>query len=432
MAFPTARDPYNIRVTSVTVDGSPVSGAVITLYNSTKSTNTAKTSNETNSNITINLSECGDWTVGDIICVKASYGGDVASSSNHTTATGDNGRFEFGTIAITSGTGTWKKIMWSDDPMSITVRKNSGSDVGTRKRLNFIEGGDITLAITDDSGSDEIDISVTSTGGGSTTWTGLTDTASSISALRLVRGNSGGSALEMVVQSTFKLDDFGAPDDNTDLNSTTSYHGLLPKLGGGTTNYLRSDGVWATPSGSGVSDHGALTGLADYDHDQYLRRNGGNTITGNLLPDATTNYRDLGSSAQKWDDVYAQDVRPDRIWMGGTLDMNDYLIDDVDDIQAFDANGVLFRNYVATSMCRIGYLGYSFYAYADVHLNTNDITGVGDITAVNGIFGDLIFTERTCERCGNILKDGEDISLIVIKTSDKGTHTVPIHTQCRG
>lgn len=46
-----------------------------------------------------------------------------------------------------------------------------------------------------------------------------------------------------------KLDDLGAPDDNTDLDSTTGAHGLCPKLGGGTTNFLRADGTWAAPPG---------------------------------------------------------------------------------------------------------------------------------------------------------------------------------------
>jgi len=53
-----------------------------------------------------------------------------------------------------------------------------------------------------------------------------------------------------------KLDDLSAPDDNTDLNATVSAHGLLPKLGGGTTNYLRADGTWAAPAGGA---HDALT-----------------------------------------------------------------------------------------------------------------------------------------------------------------------------
>lgn len=48
-----------------------------------------------------------------------------------------------------------------------------------------------------------------------------------------------------------KLDDLLAPDDNTDLNATTLKHGLLLKLGGGTTNFLRADGTWSPPPGAG-------------------------------------------------------------------------------------------------------------------------------------------------------------------------------------
>jgi hypothetical protein len=61
-----------------------------------------------------------------------------------------------------------------------------------------------------------------------------------------------------------KLDDLAAPDDNTDLNATTGQHGLLPKLGGGSTNYLRADGTWAAPSGSGApASVDYLVGTAD-------------------------------------------------------------------------------------------------------------------------------------------------------------------------
>jgi hypothetical protein len=51
-----------------------------------------------------------------------------------------------------------------------------------------------------------------------------------------------------------KLDDLAAPDDNTDLNSSTSAHGLLRKLDGSTTNFLRGDGSWAVPSGGPGGD----------------------------------------------------------------------------------------------------------------------------------------------------------------------------------
>lgn len=60
-----------------------------------------------------------------------------------------------------------------------------------------------------------------------------------------------------------KLDDLASPDDNTDLNATTSAHGLLPKLGGGTTNYLRADGTWTEPSGgSGEANTASNVGTA--------------------------------------------------------------------------------------------------------------------------------------------------------------------------
>lgn len=66
-----------------------------------------------------------------------------------------------------------------------------------------------------------------------------------------------------------KLDDLDTPDDNTDLNSTTGHHGLLPKLPGGSTTFLREDGTWQTPSGTGAptdadyligTAHGSLSG----------------------------------------------------------------------------------------------------------------------------------------------------------------------------
>jgi hypothetical protein len=45
-----------------------------------------------------------------------------------------------------------------------------------------------------------------------------------------------------------KLDEFAAPTDVTTLNASTLAHGLLPKLAGGTTTFLRADGTYATPT----------------------------------------------------------------------------------------------------------------------------------------------------------------------------------------
>jgi hypothetical protein len=43
-----------------------------------------------------------------------------------------------------------------------------------------------------------------------------------------------------------KLDDMLAPDDNADLNATTTRHGLLPKLDGDVGHVLRGDGTFGT------------------------------------------------------------------------------------------------------------------------------------------------------------------------------------------
>jgi hypothetical protein len=63
--------------------------------------------------------------------------------------------------------------------------------------------------------------------------------------------NAGTKTLDSIASTSTKLDDFATPDDNTDLNATTSYHGLLPKLDGNTSNFLRGDGAFATPAGAG-------------------------------------------------------------------------------------------------------------------------------------------------------------------------------------
>lgn len=58
------------------------------------------------------------------------------------------------------------------------------------------------------------------------------------------------------------IDKLGDPTDNVGLNATTSAHGLLPKLAGGTTQYLRADGTWAIPPGTAsgnVSNTGTPT-----------------------------------------------------------------------------------------------------------------------------------------------------------------------------
>lgn len=52
-----------------------------------------------------------------------------------------------------------------------------------------------------------------------------------------------------------KIDDLQPGDDNTDLDSSLAAHGLLRKLTGSTTTFLRGDGAWATPPGGSGLTH---------------------------------------------------------------------------------------------------------------------------------------------------------------------------------
>lgn len=57
---------------------------------------------------------------------------------------------------------------------------------------------------------------------------------------------------------TIKLDDFAAPDDNTDLNVSITLHGLCPKAPNDTTKFLRGDASWAVAAGGDIGE-GHLT-----------------------------------------------------------------------------------------------------------------------------------------------------------------------------
>jgi hypothetical protein len=52
------------------------------------------------------------------------------------------------------------------DENKIIIRRNSGSNVGSRPRVNFIEGNNVSITVTDDPTDQEIDVTISSTGGG--------------------------------------------------------------------------------------------------------------------------------------------------------------------------------------------------------------------------------------------------------------------------
>lgn len=72
------------------------------------------------------------------------------------------------TAAIQDGAVTDAKVT---GPLSanarVGVRKNSAGSTFTRRRVNLIEGTNVTLTVADDSNNEEVDVTISATGGGS-------------------------------------------------------------------------------------------------------------------------------------------------------------------------------------------------------------------------------------------------------------------------
>lgn len=97
-----------------------------------------------------------------------------------------------------------------------------------------------------------------------------------------------------------------AASSHTHNNATTAAAGFLPKLGGGTTNYLRADGTWAKPpdtnttysdmkgaTSSAAGTHGLVPAPAAGAATRYLRSDG----TWQVPPDTNTTYSSATSSS---------------------------------------------------------------------------------------------------------------------------------------
>lgn len=79
-----------------------------------------------------------------------------------------------------------------------------------------------------------------------------TDTAPKATILATARTINGAS-FDGSANISAKLDDAAGADDNTDLNASTSAHGLLRKLDNNIANYLNGQGAWSDPVTAGFT-----------------------------------------------------------------------------------------------------------------------------------------------------------------------------------
>lgn len=88
------------------------------------------------------------------------------TTTNRSIAVGGTAGLTINNADGTGGNPTINLGASLDSNARVTVRRNTGADVGTRRRLNFVEGANVTLTIADDPGNEEVDITIASSGGG--------------------------------------------------------------------------------------------------------------------------------------------------------------------------------------------------------------------------------------------------------------------------
>ena len=142
---------------------------------------------------------------------------------------------------------------------------------------------------------------------------------------------------------------------------------------------------------AGATDHGALTGLGDYDHDQYLRKNGAQAMTGNL---------DMGSSYIRATTTLTLRYQTSyRLALGST-------------------SIICYEDFIPTSDNGFT-LGLGALRWSDLYA-----------TVVHE--GDVAFSEKECIKCNKKFKVGDNIVYKVIRF-DKETEepmAIPIHLEC--
>ncbi len=107
------------------------------------------------------------------------------------------------------------------------------------------------------------------------------DSAAVESSPDIIAPDANGGDKRWIRQNYYmKLDDLIVSDDNTDLNASTSKHGLLKKLSNVATEYLNGQGNWSTPPDTD-------TGILSVEED-LTPKFGGNPLMGQRSFDWST------------------------------------------------------------------------------------------------------------------------------------------------
>lgn len=98
-------------------------------------------------------------------------------------------------LTLTGGVLDFDEAATLGNNARVAVAKNSGATVGTRRKINFIEGSNVTLTVTDDSVNEEVEVTIAATGGGGGAPTGASyitlGTDATLTAERVLTAGAG-------------------------------------------------------------------------------------------------------------------------------------------------------------------------------------------------------------------------------------------------
>lgn len=265
---------------------------------------------------------------GDNLLLKSgNTGGNNSPSGNVSLKSGDAGNANSGALLI--ATGTVVSNSSSSGAISITTGNNGGASTSGSGSLSLSTGnvggtqssgnislltgtggttrGSISLKNGSEGTSGQIWTSTNTTGAGAwvassgiTALTGdVTATGPGSAAAVITSGAVSLAKMANLAANTIIGNNTGSPATPLALTMTqvtamlnlftTSLQGLVPASGGGTTNFLRADGTFAAPTGSGANT--ALSNLT------------ATSINQSLLP-GTSNSIDLGASNKLWSNLF--------------------------------------------------------------------------------------------------------------------------------